>query len=258
RETGRTHGALRVALAAALACSAAPALAQPAPAAPAPPPPAALPPAPPPPAAPPPVAPPPVPPPPTAAPAPPAAEPPPAPPPPDWAPPGDSQRGGEGNLHGSPLLAPSGEQRRFTLTWNPFTLFAVRAQLMLEAMLTDHHVLSLSLYYGATRTNETYPSSCAGMAHDCALTTLFQGFGGELGYRWYSGTGGPRGFYIGPSFLLGRFDATPTVGAGTGMATTHGDIPFWNIGGAIDAGWQALIADRIVAGLGGGLEYTVP
>jgi len=193
---------------------------------------------------------------------PPAAATPPAPaspPPPEWAPPAD-QKGGEGNLRGAPLLAPTGEPRHFTLTWNPFTLFAVRAQLMLEAMLTDHHVISLSLYYGGTRTNEVYSPSCMAMdsAHSCANTTLFQGFGGEIGYRWYSGTAGPRGFYIGPSFLLGRFEATPTVGAGTSAQMNGTSTPFWNIGGAIDAGWQALIADRFVAGLGGGLEYTVP
>jgi hypothetical protein len=174
---------------------------------------------------------------------------------PEWTPPAD-----EGNLHGAPLFPPTGEVRRFTLTWNPFTLFAVRAQLSFEALLADHHAIEIVGFYGATRTNEVYPKACVaiGSAHACALTTLFQGEGGEIGYRWYSGTAGPRGFYVGPSFLLAHYTATPAEGAGTSAAVYGADIPYWNLGGAVDAGWQAILADRWVVGLGGGLQYTVP
>jgi hypothetical protein len=180
--------------------------------------------------------------------------------PPEWTPPGDATGSGEGNLHGAPLFPPTGEMRRFTLTWNPFTLFAVRAQLSLQILLTDHHALTLSGFYGATRTNEVYSPSCVGKGspHGCALTTLFQAEGGEIGYRWYAGTGGPRGLYVGPSFLLSHDTATPARGAGTSAAVFGAEIPYWNLGGAIDVGWQAILADRFVVGLGGGLQYTVP
>jgi hypothetical protein len=179
---------------------------------------------------------------------------------PEWTPPGDSTGDGEGNLHGAPLFAPTGEMRRFTLTWNPFTLFAVRAQLSFQVLLADHHALTLSGFYGATRTNEVYSPSCMakGSPHSCALTTLFQAGGGEIGYRWYAGTGGPRGLYVGPSFLLSYDTATPARGAGTSAAVFGAEIPYWNLGGAIDVGWQAILADRWVVGLGGGLQYTVP
>ena len=128
---------------------------------------------------------------------------------------------------------------------------------MLEATLADHHALNLSLFYGATRTNQV-PASMADMTQVDALTTLFQGFGGELGYRWYSGKAGPRGLYVGASFLLAHYDATPTKGVGTSTARNGADVPFWNLGGALDVGWQGIFADRFVAGLGGGLQYTAP
>jgi hypothetical protein len=153
--------------------------------------------------------------------------------------------------------------RHFTLTWNPFTLFAVRAQLSFEALLTDHHAIELVGFYGATRTNEVYlplksDPSQLDTSHEHAYTTLFQAVGGEIGYRWYSGTGGPRGLYVGPSFLLAHVTATPAEGAGTTSERDGATIPYWNLGGAIDVGWQAIFADRWVVGLGAGLMYTVP
>jgi hypothetical protein len=191
----------------------------------------------------------------------PAPEPAPPPPPPaaapDWTPPADSTKSGEGGLLGAPLFQPTGETRHFTLTWNPLTLFAVRAQLTLEIMLIEHHALELSGFYGGTRTNEVYPNP-SDTSHEDALTTLFQGGGGEIGYRWYAGKEGPRGFYVGPSFLLAYYTATPARGAGTPEQMDGATISYWNLGGAIDAGWQALLADRWVVGLGGGLQYTVP
>jgi hypothetical protein len=190
------------------------------------------------------------------------AEDPPPPPPapsaaPEWTPPGDAARGGEGSLRGAPLFPPSGEMRRFALTWNPFTLFAVRAQLSIEILLTDHHGITLSGFYGATRTNEVY-SPPTDTSHEHAYTTLFQAGGGEIGYRWYSGTAGPRGLYVGPSFLLSYDVATPARGAGTSKAVSGAAVPYWNLGGALDVGYQAILADRWVVGLGGGLMYTVP
>jgi Protein of unknown function (DUF3575) len=163
-----------------------------------------------------------------------------APPPaagPEWSPPSDGTKSGDGSLHDAPLFAPSGEPRHFTVTWNPLTLFVVRAELSVEAMLTDHHVIQLTGFYGSTTTNTDSDNN------------VFRGWGGELGYRWYSGTGGPRGLYVAPSFLLAHYTAIPMTGA---------EVPYWNLGGALDVGWQAILADRWVAGLGGGLQYTVP
>jgi hypothetical protein len=175
----------------------------------------------------------------------------------EWTPPEDSTRGGEGNLRDAPLFPPTGDKRHFTLTWNPLTLFVMRAEFALEVLLTDHHALQLTGFWGSTRTNEVYPSS-SDNSHEHALTTLFQGWGGEFGYRFYSGTAGPRGFFVAPSFLLARYTATPARGAGTSVEMDGVPIQYWSFGGAIDVGYQALLADRVVAGFGGGLQYTVP
>jgi Protein of unknown function (DUF3575) len=156
---------------------------------------------------------------------------------PVWTPPSDSGLGGEGNLHDAPLFEPSGQPRHFTFTYNPATLFLVRAEASFEVMLADHHVLQLTGFYGSTTTNSD------------SFNNVFRGGGGELGYRWYSGTGGPRGLYIAPSFLAAGYVAIPQRGA---------QVPYANFGGAIDVGYQAIFADRWVLGLGGGLQYTVP
>ena len=52
-----------------------------------------------------------------------------------------------------------------------------------------------------------------------------------------------------PSLLAACYVAIPQRGA---------DVVYGNFGGAVDVGYQAIFADRWVAGLGGGLQYTVP
>jgi MYXO-CTERM domain-containing protein len=139
-------------------------------------------------------------------------------------------------LSDAPLGA-RGEARRFALSWNPFTLHLERASLNLEVLARSHHVAVITLFGARTKTNED------------SYENVFEGLGGELGYRWYSGHDGPRGLYVGPSLLLARFWAVPARGE---------TIPFWNLGLAVDVGWQAIVADRWVVGVGAGAQYTVP
>lgn len=126
--------------------------------------------------------------------------------------------------------------RRIALSYNPLTLMLQRYGGNVELLLASHHALGVSAYYAYARTNED-------------TNNVFRGVGGEVGYRWYSGENGPRGFYVGPSFLLGRFEAIPSRGSAT---------VYENLGGALDLGWQALVADRVLVGLGAGLQYTAP
>jgi len=126
--------------------------------------------------------------------------------------------------------------RRIAISYNPLTLLLQRYGGNLELLLASHHALGVSAYYAYARTNED-------------TNNVFRGVGGEVGYRWYSGDNGPRGFYVGPSFLLGRFEAVPSRGDA---------LAYWNLGGALDLGWQALVADRVLFGLGAGLQYTAP
>jgi len=143
----------------------------------------------------------------------------------------------EGKVEESTFREPRGERRWLTLSYNPFTLQASRYGANAELLLKSHHVAELTLYWANTLTNED------------SFSNRFRGIGGELGYRYYTGHDGPRGIYVGPSLLLGGFDAVPANGATT---------KFENYGVAIDVGYQALVGDRWVVGLGGGVQYNRP
>jgi hypothetical protein len=75
----------------------------------------------------------------------------------------------------------------------------------------------------------------------------FEGFGGEIGYRYFTGLNGPRGFFVGPSFVIADVQAT----SGGGSQTTLMDF-----GVAVDAGWEMLVADNWSVSLGLGAEYV--
>jgi hypothetical protein len=133
--------------------------------------------------------------------------------------------------------ADDGDRRWLTLAYNPFTLQASRYGANVEVLLASHHVLAGTLYYANTLTNED------------SFKNRFRGVGGELGYRYYTGTDGPRGLFFGPSLLLAALEAVPARSASTS---------FENYGVALDLGYQAIVADRWVVGLGGGLQYSRP
>lgn len=142
-----------------------------------------------------------------------------------------------GGVNDAPLGAPRGAPRSFAITYNPLTINLERISLNLEVVPVSHHALVLTGFYATTTTNED------------SFNNKFRGFGGEIGYRHYSGEGGPRGLYFGPSLLVGYYDAIPMNGA-----RTH----FGNFGLAFDVGYQAIVADRWVVGLGGGIQYSAP
>jgi hypothetical protein len=136
---------------------------------------------------------------------------------------------------------PAPARRIFAIEWNPVALVIHRISGNLEIAPAEHHAVTLNGYYFNTRTAQfttlegTTPSQ------------RFDGGGGEIGYRYYSGRGGPRGFFAGPSFTLASVTATDSVG---------NETSFWNYGVAVDVGWQALVADDWVISLGGGAMYT--
>jgi hypothetical protein len=75
----------------------------------------------------------------------------------------------------------------------------------------------------------------------------FRSYGGEIGYRYYLGKGGPRGFFAGPSLI---------VASVTASAEDSSQTSFWDLGFAVDVGYEALIADRVALTLGGGAQYV--
>jgi len=128
--------------------------------------------------------------------------------------------------------------RRLAITWSPLSyLVAGRIGGSASVMIVSHLGLELTLFHVDLTTGTD-------------SNNRFIGWGQELGFRYYSGENGPRGFFIGPSLLLGNYTAIPLVG---------GDQIRYRVPGlAVDIGYQALVIDRFVIGLGIGAQYTRP
>ncbi len=110
----------------------------------------------------------------------------------------------------------------------------------------DHHALIVSPFYGFSNTADIWVIDDNGNQTRLAQQK-FRGFGAEIGYRYYSQEGGPRGFFIGPSAIVSSFTAT----AGDGTQTSYLDL-----GVAADVGYQMLVADNVSISLGAGAEYV--
>jgi hypothetical protein len=146
--------------------------------------------------------------------------------------------------------------RTLTIDWNPLALFIDRFSLDAVIAPGDHHALIVSGFYTWPSTAEFSTSLDAEgrpLVNANGTYTLsvpsqsFKGFGGELGYRYYGGRGGARGFFGGPSFLLESITATAYDGSQTS---------FMGYGVAGDIGYEALVADTIAVTVGAGLQYT--
>ncbi len=150
-------------------------------------------------------------------------------------------------------------RRVVTIEWNPLALFIDRLSANVVIVPRDHHGLVLSPFYTWAST-APYSTQIDGQGNTLTdasgnpvtlnvLRQTFKGFGGELGYRYYFGSGGPRGLFVGPSILLSSITAT----AGNGSQTS-----FIDFGVAADVGFQALLADCVALSVGAGLEYSAP
>jgi len=110
-----------------------------------------------------------------------------------------------------------------------------------------HHAIVVSPFYANTSTAPIWTYDPSGNNPVVLPQQKFEGFGGELGYRYYFGDGGLRGVFVGPSFIIGAFTAT---------AQNTSQTQFLQLGGAVDVGYQALVADCVSLGAGVGLQYT--
>jgi hypothetical protein len=164
-------------------------------------------------------------------------------------------------------------QRVVSVAWNPLALFISKISADVVIAPGDHHAIVVSPFYAWPSTvsvitpgTDFYgqPVNVAGCAPgvstaqsgmpapgpQCTIPSQsFTGFGAELGYRYYTGRGGPRGFFAGPSLILAAMTAT----AGDNSKTSYLDY-----GLAIDAGYGALVADRVAITLGVGAQYSRP
>jgi len=133
--------------------------------------------------------------------------------------------------------------KRISITANPLGLVISRYSITGEFLLARHHALNLSPFY----------TSVPVKVNDVEISS-FSGFGTELGYRFYTGSKGPNGFFVGPSFLFSSYSQSATVVTGTTAKT--GEQSFTSLGGAIDIGGQGVIGPGIVIGGGFGMQYT--
>jgi hypothetical protein len=138
--------------------------------------------------------------------------------------------------------SPTPPRRLVTIEYNPLALVVGRISANVEIVPLEHHGIILSPFYFNT-TTPTFTND----AGQVVLSQNFKGFGGEIGYRYYSGREGPRGWFVGPSFVFASVEAT----AGNGTQTSLSDY-----GVAVDVGYQAIVAARWVVSLGGGGQYT--
>ena len=143
-------------------------------------------------------------------------------------------------------------RRIVSIEWNAAPLFIVQ-KLSVNVVIVpvDHHALVLSPFYAWDTTQPIVVfSGSVSQPNEMQLPKQqFSGFGGEIGYRYYTGARGPRGFFVGPSFVLGAMSAKAQNGSET---------DYLDLGLAVDVGYEAVLADSVVLSLGAGVQYTTP
>ena len=134
------------------------------------------------------------------------------------------------------------EHKSFLIVLNPLAIGIGRYSIQAEYLPATHHAITLNPFFASVPVTATVN----GKEVDLGSLT---GFGAELGYRYYTGTKGPNGFFIGPSLLFGAYS---TDGGGTNAQSKS----FTGIGGALDLGGQAVIGPGFTIGGGFGMQYT--
>jgi hypothetical protein len=138
--------------------------------------------------------------------------------------------------------------RHFALEINPLSLIVNRLSAQLLIVPGNHHALVLNPFYAwdTTYAIDTFDSNGNPTT---APVQKFSGFGGEIGYRYYTGLAGPRGFFVGGSFIIAGMNVQPQVGS---------SVSYADLGFAADVGYQLLVVETVSLGLGAGVQYTTP
>jgi hypothetical protein len=124
----------------------------------------------------------------------------------------------------------------------PLSLVMSRLSFGFEQMLVDHHALLIGAHGQA-------------VAYDGgALTDFMVAFGGDAGYRFYSGRNGPRGFFFGPSIMLDEVYSGGTLNLGFLAGSKRSWMTATAV--AMDVGWQSISKKGLLFGIGAGAQYT--
>lgn len=141
-----------------------------------------------------------------------------------------------------------GDIKHISLELNPLGFTIGRYSVQGEYLLARHHAVTLNPFYAHA------PVTATVNGKDVDLGSL-NGFGGELGYRFYTGNKGANGFFVGPSFLFASYSQSAST-ALTGPGVSAASSSFTSVGGALDLGGQFILGPGVVLGFGGGLQYT--
>jgi hypothetical protein len=127
----------------------------------------------------------------------------------------------------------------FAIEFAPLGLFTGgRIELTGEWAPVTHNVITVSPYF-------VHTTSDVAFSGDTTVSQAFTGVGTEVGYRYYTGHNGMNGVFVGPSLILGIYNA----------GLPAGNQEFTNIGLAGDVGLQEVFLGHVVVGGGLGLEY---
>jgi hypothetical protein len=138
--------------------------------------------------------------------------------------------------------------RQLAIFANPLALAVNRYSAQLEYLPVTHHAFTVNPFFFKANRKHTED----GVAYDLGDQN---GLGAELGYRYYTGTKGPNGFFFGPSLLFGAYWANGgEPNAPEGLLTSRPEA-YTAFGGAIDLGGQVVVSPGIVLGAGAGVQY---
>ncbi len=115
----------------------------------------------------------------------------------------------------------------------------------------DHHALVVSPFYTTTSTAPIVIQDATGAPMTQLPEQEFRGVGIEVGYRYYTGFAGPRGWFIGLSLIAVSMNERQGQ-FGDGSQTHYADL-----GLAVDAGYQVVIGDSVSLGLGAGVQGLI-
>jgi hypothetical protein len=137
------------------------------------------------------------------------------------------------------------EARPAALTWNPLDILWGRLSINMELLAgVMHHAFVASLH--TLVFNDSRGSSKNLISEGFGFATqLSSELGGELGYHyWFSPGYTLRGFFAGPSILIGGTSRPAVADINTGRGY---------FGAALDGGWQAVFDGGFTVGFGAGL-----
>lgn len=139
-----------------------------------------------------------------------------------------------------PVDAPREPFKSVAITANPLSLAIGRIGLNGEFLPAPHHALVIN------------PFVQFASAESDNQKTTYSNYGGELGYRFYSGSRGANGFFVGP-FVTAFSSNTSTSGGGKADASSS----LVAYGAGVDLGGQHVFDFGLVLGGGVGFQYLI-